>query len=92
MVTDRGWIDEEKSKIRAIESKLNPSMRLKYQRELSNLDAMLDLLGKTKTKIPKKKKELIERQITNVMTGLRMSMLGIDPNMQELPEEAAQRA
>ncbi len=92
MVTDRGWIDEEKSKIRVIESKLNPSLRMKYQRELSNLDAMLDLLGKTKTKIPPKKKKRIERQITNVMTGLRMSMIGIDPNMEELPEEAAQRA
>ena len=89
---DRGWVQEEKSKIRAIENKLNPAMRMKYQRELSNLDAMLDLLEKKSAKIPKKKKEQIERQITNVVTGLRMSMLGNEPTMQELPEEAAQRA
>ena len=53
---DRGWVQEEKSKIRAIENKLNPAMRMKYQRELSNLDAMLDLLEKKSPKIPKKRK------------------------------------
>lgn len=92
MSTDKQWIQEEKSKIEILKKRLTPSAQVKYSKDLAELEAMLDLYGESSMEVPKKEQERVEKQITNLVTGLRASTLGGKPTMEEIPLEEAQRA
>ena len=92
MTTDHEWAVEEQSKIELLKKRMNPSSQLKYGRQIAELEAMLELLDKPASEVPKKLKTRVEKKIVEIVTGLRASTLGSKPNMETIPEEHAQMA
>ena len=53
---------------------------------------MLDLLNRKGADIPQAEKKKMEKEITNLITGMRASMLGGRTTMDHMPEADLQRA
>jgi hypothetical protein len=86
-MSDKGFLEEERSKLEKIRDSLNPEEAEIFDNQIDALEGLLKVLEKSDGKLSKKDKKSITEQYQNLANMIRLSTVGGGITHKELTQE-----